>query len=323
VPDQVTAPKNAEAARSAIKERAVSFGPGGGLIGIETSAAGDRSGNRPAVILLNAGVIHRIGPHRFHVALARRLAAAGHTVLRFDLSGVGDSRARAGVSFEASAAQDVADAMDHLEKTAGVHRFVVAGICSGADNSLRAATADARVAGIALFDPYSYRTAGFYLRAILARARKVDSWAGLVRRKVAPLWQRWAGNAAPPPPPPPAPVRQYSRRFPPREVFAEALRSLLDRGTGVLIIYSGGISEIYNYAGQFDDAFRPYGLVGRVECHFLPDVTHTYTSLGSQRRMGDILTEWLAKVSGPGAADARSAAPGAAPDQPRSSARPG
>ena len=49
------------------------------------------SADRPAVIMTNAGTVHRIGPHRLYVDLARELAELGFTVLRMDLSGIGDS----------------------------------------------------------------------------------------------------------------------------------------------------------------------------------------------------------------------------------------
>ena len=45
----------------------------------------------PTVVLLNAGIVHRVGPNRMHVLLARALAAAGIPSLRFDMSGIGDS----------------------------------------------------------------------------------------------------------------------------------------------------------------------------------------------------------------------------------------
>jgi hypothetical protein len=47
----------------------------------------------PAVmfVLLNAGAVHRQGPFRLYVHLARRLAALGFSCVRFDQPGIGDS----------------------------------------------------------------------------------------------------------------------------------------------------------------------------------------------------------------------------------------
>src|SRR5689334_20064244 len=69
-------------------ENAIVFGGDVRLVGIVTTPAETRA-DRTGVILLNAGVVHRVGPNRLYVTLARRLAQAGLTVLRFDHSGIG------------------------------------------------------------------------------------------------------------------------------------------------------------------------------------------------------------------------------------------
>jgi dienelactone hydrolase len=301
-----------------IRERAVTFGPGQSLIGIETRAVeapgpASAAPRRPAVVLLNAGVVHRVGPHRLTVNLARRFARAGYVAFRFDLSGLGDSRARHGgtkaTSYEQGAIEDIRAALDHVQKATGIDRFLLGGLCSGADNSIRVALVDQRVSAVVLLDPYAYRTPGFYLRYYLARAGRLRSWTGTARRKSAALLeaarvklrhrmpQRQAGTKE-------TTVdgangveqtreRQYSRYHPPRQLFAAQLRQLTDRGTGIYIAYSGSLDAVYNYASQFEEAFRPYGLPGdRIRCTFLPVANHTYTELGAQRQLGDALVDW-------------------------------
>ena len=99
--------------------------------------------------MLNAGVIHRIGPHRFNVKLARALASQGAAVLRMDLSGQGDSGVHPqALPFQEQAIADLRAAMDHLQRICSVDRFVIAGICSGAFNGLATALVDERVAGL-------------------------------------------------------------------------------------------------------------------------------------------------------------------------------
>ena len=44
--------------------------------------------------MLNSGLIHRVGPYRLSVKVARRVALEGFLSVRFDLTGVGDSGAR-------------------------------------------------------------------------------------------------------------------------------------------------------------------------------------------------------------------------------------
>lgn len=280
-----------------MRERVVQFGPGQVLMGIETpSARNEDSPDRPTWVFLNAGIVHRVGPHRLTVNLARRVAMAGFPALRFDLSGLGDSHPRSAATFEQAAVQDIRDAMDHLEQTSKARRFVLCGLCSGADNSLRAALADPRVAAIALLDPYAYRTIGFHLHRLARRVGSLASWKTLaaqmgrvLRRGARPRRAAVvcdAGSDRAPPQP------MYSRPFPERSVFAADLRCIVDRGAHILVVYAGGMDEIYNYAGQFKAGFRRYGLAGRIRAEFLPACNHTYTETAQQRQLGDLLVAW-------------------------------
>ena len=65
-----------------------------GLFGIVTDSAGPPRG--PTIVLVNEGNTHHIGQARIWVDLARRLGSTGFRVLRFDLSGNGDSGTPAG-----------------------------------------------------------------------------------------------------------------------------------------------------------------------------------------------------------------------------------
>ncbi|MGC9982342.1 MAG: alpha/beta fold hydrolase [Polyangia bacterium] len=280
-----------------MKERIAQFGPGQTLMGIETPGAPNQSHPaRPTWVFPNAGVVHRAGPHRLTVKLARRVALAGFPALRFDLSGLGDSRARSATTFEQAAVQDIRDAMDHLEQTTKASRFVLCGLCSGADNSVRAALADPRIAAIALLDPYAYRTIGFHVRRLVRRASNPASWQTLaarmggVRRRFARQPRPALASDAESDGAPPRPM--YGRPFPERSAFAADLRRIVDRGAHIFIVYSGGMDELYNHAGQFKAAFRRYRLGERIRTEFLPACNHTYTEIAQQRRLGDLLVAW-------------------------------
>ena len=141
------------------------------LVSILTRPDGG-AGDRPAVIFLNAGVLHRVGPHRLHVTLARRLAARGLPALRIDLGGVGDSPPRGdAISFQDSAVADTRAAMTALTAATGAARFILAGLCAGADNSVATALVDPRVAGVVLLDPPTYASRQAQLRKLGARVR--------------------------------------------------------------------------------------------------------------------------------------------------------
>lgn len=107
-----------------------------------------------AVILLNAGLTHHVGPNRLYVRLARHLAKLGVPVFRFDLSGVGDSGVRTdNLPLEQRFIADARAAMDTLAESRGMKRFILMGHCSGAIQSFMVALADDRVHGAVLMNP--------------------------------------------------------------------------------------------------------------------------------------------------------------------------
>lgn len=96
---------------------------------------------RRAILLLNAGAQHHIGPNRLWVRLARKWAEQGHLVLRLDLSGLGDSVARSGRReneiYSDIGAADVRDAVRYLRTQA--ERVTVIGLCGSAYQAFKAA----------------------------------------------------------------------------------------------------------------------------------------------------------------------------------------
>src|SRR6185312_14746073 len=137
-------PRGAGASDSGITERPVFFGAAETLFGIVTEPDGKET-RRRVVILLNAGATYHIGSSRMYVSLARRWAQRGYYVLRMDLSGLGESRARAGCEdnnvFPPDAIEDIRAAIDFMSRRYAVREVTMSGLCSGAYHSLRAAVA--------------------------------------------------------------------------------------------------------------------------------------------------------------------------------------
>ncbi len=283
-----------------MRERAIRFGSHGTLAGIVCEPAG--RGATRAVVMVNSGILHRVGACRLHVKLARRLAERGVPSLRFDHSGIGDSEARRdSLPFEKSAVLEIREALDWLATKRGIERFTVLGLCSGADMAFEAAREEPRIDGLVLLDPWAYRTPRYWWTHYRARVTSAAAW----RR----LWERHAGRrVAPPAPTGPAAEEDldlptYVREFPPRERVAADLAAMAARGLRLLCLFSGGQGDHYNHAGQMRESFRDVDLGERLEEVFLPDADHIFTDLGHQQTVLRTVEGWLVAASDP-AADA-------------------
>ena len=124
--------------RSPSFEEALAFFPGrdAGLFGVLTApTASTAARDRPAILFLNVGANHHVGPNRMYVLLARDLAARGYTSMRFDVAGLGDSPAPPGSGevrlYSKDSVADVKAAMTFLGETRGARRFVLVGVVLG------------------------------------------------------------------------------------------------------------------------------------------------------------------------------------------------
>jgi hypothetical protein len=111
------------------------------------------------VLLLNAGAVHHVGPNRWYVELARRLASAGLLVLRADLSGIGDSGIRPGAAenivYSNCAVDDVLEISRFVREKYAVEQLQSLGLCSGAYHSLKAALQE-KYSGIVVINPLTF-----------------------------------------------------------------------------------------------------------------------------------------------------------------------
>jgi serine aminopeptidase S33 family len=279
-----------------MREKAVRFGKTKSLVGIVTEASnGAGRDGGPAVIMLNSGILHHVGACRLHVKLARTLAPAGYTVMRFDHSGIGDSDARReSLPFEKSAVLDVQEAMDYLTTTRGAREFVLMGLCSGADMSFKVALADSRIVGMMQLDAWAYRTVGYWVHNYGKRVLSVTAWKRWLRRKIARIIGRSdTAGAAPTRPDADAATPEYRRVFPPREVVAADLRALLQRGVRFFNIFSGGQEEHYNHRGQYRASFRSVDFRDQLRVEYLPDADHLFTGLDHQQFVVGAAAEWM------------------------------
>lgn len=156
-------PVTGDTPRVAIEEAAVRFGSPPGLFGIVSAQQPERRQSSPgsrAVLLLNAGSVHHVGPNRLYVALARHLARLGHIVLRMDIAGIGDSPTCAGepdnVVYSTYALRDVGEAIEYLQRHWGAHDVRAVGLCSGAYHALKASVARLPLTGVVIINPLTF-----------------------------------------------------------------------------------------------------------------------------------------------------------------------
>lgn len=266
-------------------EHAVTFAPQA-LVGVLAEAAAGDGTHGPAVVFLNAGMLHRVGPNRLHVRLARELARCGFTSLRFDRSGVGDSPPRKdGLPLREAGLSDVRDAMDFLAGERGASAFILVGLCSGADLAFSAALADERIVGAILIDGLPYRSWRSRLHRLASRLMRHGAWRRLLARD-GPLWRRLRRVRQPARPA----VAARQREVPPQEEAAAGLRALTERGVRLLLIYTHG--REYSYRRQFRDMF-PGIRADRVDVEYFRDADHTFTLGASQDLLARRVDQWM------------------------------
>ena len=295
-------------------ETILGFGADNALVGILTEPGDGVARAQVGCLLLNTGLNHRVGQRRINVKLARRLAASGMACLRFDMSGIGDSRPSGSrVGFRQQQSSDMAAALDQFQASTGLRHFLVFGVCSGAANALAVSLADARVVGVLMFDGYDF------LDARVRAERKLRRWlafpfnAALRRRDAA--WQDWLAWLR-------APLAPHARqqlvaRLRKRTGVAQEAQSdifgtdapvytaadfsadlqvLLDRGVDVYLMYSALLHVVDRNMDMLAQ-LRGQPWLARIRYRFWPDLDHTVTLVEAQRRLLDAVDAWAVEVA--------------------------
>lgn len=308
-------------------EFAAVLGNADNLVAIGTRPTGNRDGPPlPAVVLLTAGIIHRIGPDRLYVRLARALAQAGAFVLRLDFSGIGDSGAPShppDIHRSEAEQRELSECLDFIERTEGVDRFVLIGLCSGGDNALLGMYRDERVVGAVLLDPFAFRTPGYFLRYYGPRILKPAVWwrtltgrspflkiffAGLKKRLGRRARPRMSGAGTPSPADTPsrgdapsggdAPSAGPSGGAlvdltrPTRGEMRQRLEKVIAQSGRLLYVFTGGLEVRYYYRNQFFDAYPGLDFKGQLEFEYYPDCDHTFTRQALQERLEERVLRW-------------------------------
>ncbi len=276
-------------------EQALLLGPRKSMVGVITPAS-PQAGvpNAPFVVILNAGIIHRVGPNRMHVLMARALAAAGFGVLRVDLSGLGDSETRHdGLAPLDATMADIRDILDMLQATRQVQRVLLVGLCSGADHSIVYAGTDERVVGVALMDPSIPRTVGYYVHHYGYRILGVRAWVNFALGR-HPVWHAMRRRMGPRPVEVHPEVQGPSLEDPKVRAFLQnAYGRALSNGTQLLAVLTADRQRQHNHRRQLLDAFPQLSFGKQLRLEYFKDCDHTFTSVANRNRLIDLVVEWV------------------------------
>ena len=290
-----------------ITERPVFFGADETLFGIVTEP--EEEMRRRVVILLNAGATYHIGSSRMYVSLARRWAQRGYCVLRMDLSGLGESRARAGCAdnnvFPPDAIEDIRAAIDFMSRRHAPREITLSGLCSGAYHSLRAAVDGLPLNRLLMVNAQNYfwdqsmtldglqlaevvRNPTIYRERIFsARAWKrfltgqVNIWRIVriyLQRPVLALKSRLRDIA-----------RAIGIRL--RHDLGRELESVITRGVGVVFVFARGEPGIDLLRIEAGSMVRRLG--ERCRVRIIDSADHTFSRSGPRQVLEEVLSEEL------------------------------
>ena len=260
-----------------LNERALVYASGDawlyGILTLPERPAGATVG----VLIVVGGPQYRAGSHRQFTMLARDLASAGVPALRFDYRGMGDSEGEA-CGFE-HAGNDLGASIDRFFiEVPSLSRVVLWGLCDGATAAALYAPHDARVAGVALLNPWVRTEQGAARAAVkhYYRARLLDRglWTKVARGKFdwrEALRSLWSTLSA-------------ARRAPAHPV-GSAQQALPERLYAALECFSGRVLVLLSGADltarEFDDLsatpgpWRQLLATPRFARYLLEDADHT------------------------------------------------
>ncbi len=270
-----------------VVEEVVQAGEGGRLFGILTLPAEPKP-DRPVFVFLSAGLLHRVGPSRMNVLVARSLAARGYTVFRVDLSGKGDTPPSRLSSYKDSVQDDFETINAALSQRLGNVSLVLAGLCSGADNAVRLAVMTPDVKAMLLLDPICYPGSSFKVRRFTEKYLSPRRYLARLRRllvpakKIAGAGRAQAENDDP----------LQLRELPTAAELKDAVRLVHERGGGTLALMTQYASLYYNQEGQFAESTWPAAFESRSREHRWRDVSHTYRVSAHLERLVDEINDW-------------------------------
>jgi pimeloyl-ACP methyl ester carboxylesterase len=209
-------------------------------------------------VFLNTGSEPHVGPGRAWVEYARTLSAAGHTTLRVDFTGWGESPDEGhapGRPYDAHTVDDTVDIVEQLTAQ-GYERIVLVGLCASAWVALKAVLL-VRIAGVIAINPQLYWEPGDPVEATMAETRKRRT-AEREREERGGRLGLWTALDA--------------LGF--RPTAAKWLRAIARRRTPVLLLFAEGDDGLEFFHNRVRRSFRYLRRSGVVDVVEVPDIDH-------------------------------------------------
>ncbi|HET7866987.1 MAG TPA: alpha/beta hydrolase [Burkholderiaceae bacterium] len=291
--------------RGRLRETAVHVTTGvSPLFGVLTREEGE--GAQPAVLMLNSGSVHHIGPNRLWVRLARDWAGRGVTVLRLDISGIADSPPQPGaeenVVYSRQAASDVAAALAYL-RSLGATECHAMGLCSGGYHALKAAMAGQDIASATMVNPLTFYwkegtqmsdLKDYEVSGLAAKFRSklftTTSWKKLLRGKVdvrivaQVAWRRLWSFVYPH-------ALELARvlHLPLRNDLARDLGSTARKGVRLQFIFAENAPGFELLEKQGGQAIHRLVARRQATLDFVPGADHTFTRIDAREQLVALL----------------------------------
>jgi pimeloyl-ACP methyl ester carboxylesterase len=274
-----------------MRERVITFGNEKNLVGVLTEPDNNNKVKGTlCVLILNAGIVHHVGPFRLNVVIARHLASQGYTAFRLDVSGIGDSRPVSGAGYdEEGVINDIQAAMDELEHKKGISEYAVVGLCTGAANAHKVTVVDERIKSAAFLGGYAYPTWRFYMKRYLSAAMDPERVKNLFLRVVLRIFNKPVNDG-----------KSFEMQedfgwwtLPPKDEAYGDLEKFVSRGVDLLYVYSGEEGDVYSYEEQFKQAFPAIDFKGKIRVIINNEADHTYIMAQDRDRLICQISDWI------------------------------
>jgi pimeloyl-ACP methyl ester carboxylesterase len=299
-----------------IRDQAMLFGDKRPLFGILSEPLDDSGQAIPLgprdqlVVLIGEGANRLIGPNRIYLPLAQRWAGMGHRVLRFDMSGIGDSPLEPGQRDNAVyghlGLEDLTEAIKWLRARFGERDVVLLGLCSGAFRAFQAASHGLPVARVVMINTFVFfwddNLSDDYPEDMLpsnvaeevvryrSSLRNLDKWLSLLSRPAG--WLRLAEVA-----------RNYLTwnlsklqravfrvlHLPVSKDLHSALMGIARRGIRMDFIFAQSDPGHLYMSEQAAKAQVQLVAKGVMSMDLIPDANHTFSTFQSRQRLMDTL----------------------------------